>query len=250
MLTVADVGTGGKSWYIGPRSGSGSPNEFNFFGDGALRFGLNVATGTVKVHETTPSTASTNGALVVNGGLGVGKQLNVGDKTTITTAASDAFRVNGSASSSINAYYDNVCFFFQQMTPTPGNMAAIDFRTANGNSAGALGLEYVSHTSGLATGRLHFYTALAAGGGQRRLTIDENYGTTLAPSMPVPAGGTVGMGHKFAAATNFGIFFGSGVPTLSAAQGSLYLRSDGAVNARLYINTNGSTGWTAFNTTS
>jgi hypothetical protein len=41
-----------------------------------------------------------------------------------------------------------------------------------------------------------------------------------------------------------GIFFGSGVPTVSAGQGSLYIRTDGSgVNDRLYINTNGTTGW-------
>lgn len=66
----------------------------------------------------------------------------------------------------------------------------------------------------------------------------------------IPAGGTTGSGIKLSSTSNFGIFFGSGVPTLSAAQGSLYLRSDGAVNARLYINTDGGTTWTAFNTAS
>lgn len=44
-----------------------------------------------------------------------------------------------------------------------------------------------------------------------------------------------------------GIFFGSGAPTISAAQGSLYLRTDGSSTAtRLYVNTNGTTGWTNF----
>jgi hypothetical protein len=61
----------------------------------------------------------------------------------------------------------------------------------------------------------------------------------------VPAGGTSGVGFKMSSVTNLGVFFGSGVPTLSAAQGSLYLRSDGnSTSTRMYINTNGSTGWT------
>ena len=60
----------------------------------------------------------------------------------------------------------------------------------------------------------------------------------------VPAGGTAGAGYKFSSTANFGIFFGSGAPTLSAAQGSLYLRTDGVANARVYVNNNGSTGWT------
>lgn len=66
----------------------------------------------------------------------------------------------------------------------------------------------------------------------------------------IPAGGTAGAGLRFSSTSNFGIFFGSGAPSLAAAKGSVYLRSDGAINARLYINTDGSTTWTAFNTTS
>lgn len=38
---------------------------------------------------------------------------------------------------------------------------------------------------------------------------------------------------------------GSGVPTASAAKGTLYIRTDGSsASTRLYINTNGTTGWT------
>lgn len=45
---------------------------------------------------------------------------------------------------------------------------------------------------------------------------------------------------------NLGIFFGSGVPTLSAAQGSLYIRTDGSTTStRMYINANGATTWTS-----
>jgi hypothetical protein len=50
-------------------------------------------------------------------------------------------------------------------------------------------------------------------------------------------------------ANNMGIYVGSGVPTVSAAKGSLYLRSDGTTtNDRAYINTNGTTTWTALTT--
>lgn len=44
---------------------------------------------------------------------------------------------------------------------------------------------------------------------------------------------------------NLGIYIGSGAPTVSAAQGSLYIRTDGSsTSTRLYVNTNGSTTWT------
>ena len=62
----------------------------------------------------------------------------------------------------------------------------------------------------------------------------------------IPAGGNNGIGFKGTSATNFGVFFGSGAPTLSAAKGSLYLRSDGSgATDRFYINTDGGTTWTA-----
>lgn len=68
-------------------------------------------------------------------------------------------------------------------------------------------------------------------------------------STPVPAGGTSGVGYVFSATANFGAFFGSGLPTLSAAQGSLYLRTDGGSSTtRAYLNTNGAATWTAITT--
>lgn len=65
----------------------------------------------------------------------------------------------------------------------------------------------------------------------------------------IPAGGTAGAGLLVSSTASFGVFFGSGPPTLAAAKGSLYLRSDGTTtNDRAYINTNGGTTWTALTT--
>jgi len=72
---------------------------------------------------------------------------------------------------------------------------------------------------------------------------------TILSGTAVPAGGTAGAGYKFSSVANLGVFFGSGAPTLSAAQGSLYLRTDGSsTSTRMYVNTNGSTTWTAVTT--
>lgn len=68
---------------------------------------------------------------------------------------------------------------------------------------------------------------------------------TIASGTAIPAGGTAGTGYKLSSTSNFGIFFGSSSPTLAAAKGSLYLRSDGSgATDRAYINTDGSTAWT------
>ena len=68
---------------------------------------------------------------------------------------------------------------------------------------------------------------------------------TILSGTAVPAGGTVGAGYKFSSVANFGVFFGSGAPSLVAAKGSLYLRSDGSTtNDRMYVNTDGAATWT------
>ncbi len=65
----------------------------------------------------------------------------------------------------------------------------------------------------------------------------------------VPAGGTTDTGLLMSSTSSFGIFFGSGAPTLGAAKGSLYLRTDGSgTTNRTYINTDGGTTWTALTT--
>jgi len=74
---------------------------------------------------------------------------------------------------------------------------------------------------------------------------------TILSGTTVPAGGTSGAGYKFSSTANLGVFFGIGVPTLIAAQGSLYLRTDGGTTTnRMYINTDGATTWTSVITVS
>lgn len=69
-------------------------------------------------------------------------------------------------------------------------------------------------------------------------------GNVTADSNVAPAAG--GMAAFLASSTaGLGVYVGSGAPSISAAQGSIYLRTDGSsTSTRLYVNTNGSTGWT------
>lgn len=69
--------------------------------------------------------------------------------------------------------------------------------------------------------------------------------STVAP----PAGGSFKVGLLMSSTDTLGVYFGSGAPTVSASQGSLYLRTDGSsTSTRMYVNTDGSTGWTAVTT--
>lgn len=66
---------------------------------------------------------------------------------------------------------------------------------------------------------------------------------TVAGNTAVTAGGSLAIGVGSTTAPNF--YTGSGVPTVSAPKGSLYLRTDGSsTSTRLYVNTDGATTWT------
>lgn len=70
--------------------------------------------------------------------------------------------------------------------------------------------------------------------------------TTGNNTAPV-SGGTSSMGFLMSSNATFGLFCGTGVPTMVAATGSLYINSGAqTATSRLYINTNGSTNWANF----
>ena len=74
-------------------------------------------------------------------------------------------------------------------------------------------------------------------------TLSATGNITADSNQAVVAGGAA----AFLATTTagLGIYVGSGAPTVSAAQGSLYIRTDGSsTSTRLYVNTTGSTTWT------
>lgn len=89
--------------------------------------------------------------------------------------------------------------------------------------------------------------SVAATGAVTGATVSAT-GNVTADSGTAPVAG--GAAAFLATSTaGFGIYFGSGAPTVAAAKGSLYLRTDGTTtNDRAYINSNGSTTWTALTT--
>lgn len=76
-------------------------------------------------------------------------------------------------------------------------------------------------------------------------------GIEIKSDVALSAGGTGALTLLISSAGggSFGFYCGSGAPTVSAAKGSFYLRSDGSgTTDRAYINTNGATTWTAITT--
>jgi hypothetical protein len=69
--------------------------------------------------------------------------------------------------------------------------------------------------------------------------------TSVGAGTATTAGGSATSFMQMGTTAGLGIYFGSGLPTITAAQGSLYIRSDGSsTSTRMYINTTGSTVWT------
>ena len=116
---------------------------------------------------------------------------------------------------------------------------------ASGHFLAATDATYDIGQSGATRPRnIYASNAFVAGGG-----IDAISRMYIYTGTAIPAGGTTGAGYRMSSTSNFGVFFGSGAPTLSAAKGSLYLRSDGSgTGDRMYVNTDGSTAWTAVTT--
>lgn len=157
----------------------------------------------------------TNSSITVNG-----TSISLGSSGTITASAS-AITVGTttvSGGTTTRVLYDNAGTLGEYTISGSGTVVAM--ATSPSFTTPALGA--ATGTSLSVTGNVYAYNATA-----------------------IPAGGTTGSGYTFSSTANFGMFFGSGAPTLSAAQGSLYLSSNGVP----YYNTNGSTGWSAVGST-
>lgn len=79
-------------------------------------------------------------------------------------------------------------------------------------------------------------------------TLSATGNITADSNVALPAGG---MAAFLASSTaNMGVYVGSGAPTVAAAKGSIYLRSDGSsTSTRLYVSDGGTT-WIAVTTAS
>ena len=139
-------------------------------------------------------------------------------------------------------------------TTHTGTTVSVSANITGGNVLFGTGV--VSGTGNVTGGNVLFGTGVVSGTGNvtggnvlSGAVVSAVGAATILSGTAIPAGGTTGSGYKLSSTANLGVFFGSGVPTLSAAKGSLYLRTDGSTtNDRMYVNTNGTTTWTAVTT--
>lgn len=121
---------------------------------------------------------------------------------------------------------------------TPANIAM------NFSPNGSLRWQFQSSTSHLVCAADNSYDIGATGATRPRSLYLASL-AQVAQAVAVPAGGSAAAFLGLSSTAALGVYFGSGLPTVSAAQGSLYIRTDGSsTSTRLYVNTNGTTGWT------
>jgi len=203
---VSGLGTGVATLLAGTSSGTGGP------------------AGTTSPSFTTPAIGVATGTSLALGGATIGSNaLAVTGKVTIFGTSDNQLFIDSTGQ------YESLYF-----SKSGVNQAAI-FTDSSSHLVSFQGL--VANT---------FFNFFAGGGSVENLRIRSGGGVTLNFNTAIPAGGTVGIGYCLFSTLNFGVFAGSGAPSLAAAKGSLYLRSDGSgVNDRAYINTDGNTTWTA-----
>jgi hypothetical protein len=171
----------------------------------------NIQAGNLKSSGIMSATANVTGGNILTGGL-------ISATSTITSTA--------------NITGGNIL---------TGGLISSTGNITGGNVLGGANVNATTHTGTTAS-----LSGNITGGNVLSAAVVSAVGAaTILSGTVVPAGGTTGAGYKMSSTTNLGIFFGTGAPTLSAAQGSLYLRTDGSsTTTRMYINTNGSTTWT------
>lgn len=160
-----------------------------------------------------------------------------------------------------NAVFDNNLLYLDATDKTIGIIGGStpSFLPANGPYLGMRGITYTTFANQRGVLFMSAGTPAAPGATEgeirlntdsvQRLVVRQLGSVDLSPNTALPAGGSTTLRLLFSSTAGFGIYVGSGVPTVSAAQGSLYLRSDGSsTSTRLYVNTDGGTTWTSITT--
>lgn len=204
------------------------------------------------VFTGTPGATSTGAT--GTGGAGSALTITLGDggtatgNTSSTGGAGGALTLTAGSGGTITGTTTAIGGAGGAVTITAGNGATAT--TGSGNTAGVGGS--VTITAG---------SAGAAGGNVAGGNVDLKGGAAtgsgtignvrIEPATATPAGGSTRLRLLFGSTAGLGVYVGSGAPSVSAAQGSLYLRTDGSSSStRLYSNSDGGTTWVAVTTAS
>lgn len=172
------------------------------------------------------------------------------------------FQVRSSTTNGPNHYFNRMRGTFADSIAAPSNCNVIDgdrVISVRGQAwSGATGWFDTARIDSLIDAavvdnqapatRLSFFTNAVNAAPSERLRIHNNGRVNIGPGAGATAGGSAASALVFGTAATpvLGVYFGSGVPTITVGKGSLYLRTDGGgVNTRAYIATDAAGTWTA-----
>lgn len=225
----------------------------------AITGGTVTATGgtlTAYTAITTGALTATGGLIVSGGGAAITGNSTIGGTLVVTATIANPGSFVGTATTL-------AAFVIIDGAIGGGNIVSgLDLRQSgatkarwwtdgNGNSA-IEGLSGVRLFMALQAASANNYVRVTPSNGGNPI-VDTNGGnlavtplTAFASGITIAGGATVGT----SAITTIGVVSGTGAPSASMPQGTIYLRTDGtATNTRMYVNTTGSTVWAGFFTT-
>jgi hypothetical protein len=144
--------------------------------------------GALTLPNTTASTSSTTGALIVSGGVGIAKELNVGATTASTSTTTGALTVAGGAG-------------IAGRLNVGGNTLFTGTIEINGGSPGA-GKVLVSDANGLASWSANSHGGVSSVTASSTMAATDNYnlivfsGSTASQTITLPSAVTVGPGRE------------------------------------------------------
>lgn len=229
-LNVKGAATGGTVALAAIDSGSNTSVTLDGKGTGTLGFNtVSTTSGLVTIGNATAL-----GGVLVNGPSTVASAAAAALAVGANGATNPAFNVDASTATSVTGV--NI------KSAASGGGVALSVISSNSNESLSL--------SSKGTGFLNLQF-----GGVTKLQITSNtvttpYNLTILSASSATAGGAEAISVGTGAGGVLGVYWGSGAPTISAGQGSLYLRTDGASGTRAYINNSSGSGttWTGITT--
>jgi hypothetical protein len=211
------------------------------------------------------TTLASGVAVEVNGNVNQGLSVQLVNASTGNHAGADFFCGDASGNSAFLAYQGVNATATQTggvagFAVSVGSSSAIPLQISTNNTvrAGVNGttgawtfVSAVGMNGNLTVGGTLAVTGTAATGA---LTVtgalNASAAITSASAVALAAGGSATCGILASSTASLGVFFGTGVPTFNAAEGSIYSNTTGTSGARIYCNTSSGSGttWTALTT--
>lgn len=196
------------------------------------------------VYTTTGATGGLTSAATTGGGMRAGTyNVRHAGSGTVTYSSSLAGSIASTGTNS--PITDSSVFTALTCSLTAGTTWAshTGLRVMGGSVSGTLTTRYGVRIDDLVGGTTRWAVSQEGASDGNRYAGE----TTLKYTTATPAAGSTAARVLFGTTAAFGIYYGSGAPTVVAAQGSIYIRSDGSgIANRLYVATDGAGTWTNF----